>query len=204
MDGGTNPRSTRSKRSVWKSIPVVAVALLIAFALVLTLLYSLETTFRERHVSYEYAVIIEPDASGQFTLVCSLPANYDGMAYPNVLSSMTVDGDVTISKVTTPYGDGLEVVGTGPTIITWSHNFTYRTSTQNIHDHYSNLTMLDIGYTRGNAYVYIEGPGANFSLSYHYDHVYGNVGADFLSYAVTGDLVAGWNTLSVDYDQAVA
>jgi len=204
MDDAKNPLRVRRKRPLRKIIPGVAVALLIALALVLTLQYLLMTSFRERHVSYEYTVIIEPDVSGRFSVVCSLPASYDGSVDPDVLSSVVVEGNVTISKATSPYGDGLEIAGTGSAVITWSHHYTYRTSTQSIYDHYSNLSMLDIGYARGNAFVYLEGANSSFSLSYHYSHVYGNVGADFLKYEVTGNLTAGWNFLSVDFDHAVS
>lgn len=204
MDGTVKPRSTRRLRPICKNISVAAIAVGIATAIALTLLYYPASPFRERHVSYEYTVIIEPDAVGQFAVVCSLPADYGGTVNPNVLSSMIVEGDVTISKVTTPYGDGLEVVGTGSAAITWGHHFTYRTSTQNMYDHCSNLSMLDIGYRPGNAFVHLEGASASFSLMYSYSHVYGNLGADFLRYQVTGNLTTGWNTLPVDFRHMVS
>jgi hypothetical protein len=192
------PRSTRNPWSTRKKASVVAIATVLAASIALILIFN---PLYERHVSYDYRATIESDASGQFVVICSLPADYRGTVYPDVLSSMVVVGDVTISEVATPYGDGLEIVGTGSAMITWNHNFTYRTSTQSEYDHYSNLSMLDAGYFSGNAFVHLEGASANLSLSYMYQHDYGGrvCAGERLGYQVAGNLTTGWNELSVTF-----
>ena len=184
---------------------LAAVALLVAISVILALLYLPTSPFRERYVSYDYSVTV--DSSGVFVVVCPLPADYFGAVCPDVVPSVLVQGDVSVSVVTTPYGEGMEVEGTGPAVITWTYSYTYRWSTQSYADHYSNLSMLGSGYydVGGlDAFVFSQGPDVSLGLSYQYDHTYGNVGADFLKYEASSGLVAGWNSLQVDLDWIMA
>ena len=209
MDGAARSQNVRRPWPTWKRACVALIAMGLAVAIAVTLLYWPSSRFGEVYVSYDYRVVIEPDSSEQFAVICSLPANHIGAVYPNVLSSMVVAGDVTISEVTTPYGDGLEVVGAGSVVIEWSHNFTYRESTQSMYDHYWNLSMLSVGFLYVtpiilNASAHLEGAGTSFDLSYNYRNVYGNVGADSLVYDIIGNLTAGWNSLPVEFGAYVS
>lgn len=203
---GTNPERTRIKWPVWKKVYVGVVAVTLAAAITLTLLYWPGSPFRARTVSYEYTVALECDPSSQFAVICPLPANHDGMTYPDDLAKMIVVGDVTISRATTPYGYGLEVVGNGSAVIEWSLRYIYRLGSQSLYDHYSELSILQEGEEDlvMNAPVHLVGADISFSLNYGYVHVYGSVGADYLTYEVVGNLTAGWNTLPVDFDHAVS
>lgn len=186
-------------------LTLAAVASFVAISVVLALLYWPTSPFRERYVSYDYSVTI--DSSDAFVVICPQPADYYGVVCPDVIASVLVQGDVSVSAVTTPYGEGMEVEGTGPAVITWTYSYTYRWSTQSYVDHYSNLSMLRSGYydVGGlDALVFSEGPDVSLGLSYQYDHTYGAVGADFLKYEASSGLVAGWNSLQVDLDWMVA
>ena len=181
-----------------------AVASLVAVTVVLALLYSPTSALRERHVSYDYSVTI--DSSDAFVVVCPLPADSFGAVCPDVVPSVLVQGDASVSAIATPYGEGMEVEGTGQAVITWTYSYVYRWSTQSYADHYSNLSMLTSGYDSpgSTAFVSSEGADVNLSLSYAYDHVYGNVGADFLRYEMSGNLTAGWNSLHIEFDWMVS
>lgn len=191
---------------MWKKAYVGAIAVTLAAAITLTLLYWPGSPFRARTVSYEYTVAIEPLSSSQFTVICSLPMDYDGVTCPDDLTEMVVEGDVTVTKVTTAQGYGLEVVGNGSAVIEWSHRYIYRIGSQSVYDHYSKLSLTQEGTEdlAMNATIYLEGSAASISLHYRYTHVYGNVGADYLTYEMAGNLTAGWNILSVDFDHAVS
>lgn len=157
-------------------------------------------------MSYQYAVTIDTDASDQYAVICSLPADSQGVVYPDIVSLMSVSGDVVISESSTPYGVGLEVIGNGSAVMTWSFYYHYRTSTESVLDHYSNLSMLDFGYylTGGKAFVCSDGVDVNISLAYSYSHVYGNVGADYRDYRIVGHLTDGWNEFPVNLISTVS
>lgn len=203
MEGNIDrPRTTRSPWSTRKRLCVAAMAVVLAASIALVLIFNPLSLFYERHVSYDYRVVIESDASQQFAVVCPLPADHVGAVYPDVLSSMIVTGDVTISETTTPHGVGLKVVGTGSATIEWSHNLTYRTSTQSVYDHYSNLSMITVGYQgESDAFVLLEGVSVGLCLNYVYEHEHGDRYAlgDKLSYGLAGNLTTGWNALSVGF-----
>lgn len=201
--GQTRPR--RYPGSARYRLKLAAVALLIAISVILALLYLPTSPFRERYVSYDYSVTI--DSSEAFVVICPLPADYFGAVCPDVIPSVLVQGDVSVSAVTTPYGEGMEVEGTGPAVITWTYSYTYMWSTQSYADHYSNLSMVGSGYydVGGlDALVFSQGPDVSLGLSYQYEHIYGNVGADYLEYDASSGLVAGWNSLHVALDWMVS
>lgn len=199
------PDDPRGSWSFRKKASAVVVALVVASGIGLALLHFAGSPIRERHVWYDYTVIIESNASDQFAVICSLPADGGGMVSSEMLTSLVIAGKATASRVTTWYGDGLLILGTGSVNITWNHYFSYRTSTQSYYKHYSNLSMLDGGYGFGlSAFVYSGGANVFFCLTYQYAHVYGNLGADFLDYNVTANLTTGWNVVPVDFVHAVA
>lgn len=206
VDGQEQPPVHKHPRAARYRIYVAVVALMLVAAISLALLYLPYSPFRERFVSYEYRVVIDTGASGEFIVICPLPADCLGTACPDVVPSVVVLGDVLVSEATTPFGEGLEIEGSGSAVITWTYNFTYRSSTQSTSDHYSNLSMLDSGYNllESNAFVSSEGANASLSLSYTYHHVYGSVGADFMRYELSGNLTTGWNSLLVEFDWMVS
>jgi hypothetical protein len=201
---GSDPGPMRPKWPLWKKVYVGVVSVTLAAAVTLTLLYWPGSPFRERYVSYDYSVTIEGSPSEEFEVTCSLPADNLGIPHPDVVYSVEVEGSASVSQVATPYGDGVKVVGTGSVELSWSLEFTYRTSTQSTADHYWNLSMLSGGPFPKNTFVGLEGSNVAFDLNYRYNHIYGSLGADFLRYQVAGNLTDGWNSVYVDFDWVVS
>lgn len=206
LDSPEQPRPDRRPRARQNRVAVALIALLLVVVVSLALLYWPTSPFRPRHVNYDYSVVIEADSSDEFLIICPLPADYVGTVCSDVVPSIGVEGNAIVTEVTTPYGDGLQVEGTGSAVITWTYSFTYRSSTQGVYDHYSNLSMLSDGYELYGAYAFIfsEDADTNLSLVYAYAHVYGTLGADWLRYQVSGNLTNGWNELPVDLDWIVS
>lgn len=206
METGDHGR-LHSRRTPWSGrhrLMLLAGVMLVA-SLSLALLYWPTSPFRERYVSYDYSITI--DSSDVFTVICPLPADYSGLACPDVVSSVLVQGDASVSMITTPYGEGLEIEGAGSAVVTWTYSYIYRSSTESFADHYSNLSMLSSGYYNlggSEAFVFAQGPDVNLSLVYCYDHVYGSLGADYLRYEASSTLIAGWSSTHVDFDWMVS
>ncbi len=182
----------------------MAVALLLSALVLLALLYWPASPFRERYVSYDYSVTI--DASEAFIVACPLPADYLGIICPDVIPSVIIQGDASVSAMATPHGEALKIEGVGSVAVTWTHSYAYRSSTQSLYNHYSNLSMLNSGYSDEGltAFVSSDSPNVGFALAYAYDHVYGNLGADFLRYEMSGNLTDGWNSLDTEFDWMVS
>lgn len=182
----------------------VAVASLLSALVLMALLYWPSSPFRERCVSYDYSVTI--DASDAFIVVCPLPADHLGTICPDVVPSIIIQGDASVSVMATPYGEALKIEGSESVVVAWTHSHTYRSSTQSLYDHYSNLSMLSSGYSHEGsiAFVSSDSPNVGFALTYSYAHVYGNLGADYLRYEASADMGTGWNSLPVDFDWMVS
>lgn len=196
-----------SSKKLWSDRKKKYLALtVVVLAAVLVLTYVLHplSQFRERRVMYDYEVMIEPEALERFVVVFPMPANRTGAAYSEVLSHMTVTGDALVSVITTTYGDGLKVVGTGAVTVEWSYNFTYRTSSPSSDTLYWNLTMLAVDVIPRDAYVHLEGVSLSLNLTYSYSHYRSSLDGSYLRYKAIGDLMYGWNSLEVDFDLAVS
>lgn len=202
--GSAQSHPQRQPRSTRRRLTLVAVALLLSALVILALLYLPSSPFRERHVSYDYSVTIE--ASEAFIVACPLPADYLGAICPDVAPSVVIQGDASVSVVASSYGEALRIEGSGLVVVTWTHSYVYRSSTQSLYDHYSNLSMLNCGYSHFGLTAFVSSGDASvgFALAYSYSHVYGSLGADYLRYEITDDLVPGWNSLQVDFDWMVS
>jgi len=204
MDSVASQSRPRRSWSVRKKAFVVAVVAAIIVGVGFGLSYFRESPwFFSPYVDYSYTVAVVSDKADQFRVLCPFPANAEGEICSRALTSLSITGSANTAQVTTPYGQALEIVGSGLVMVTWNSHSELPGPWEGYKD-YRYLSMTNgVGYD-ANASIYSDSEDIQFGLRFHYEYVYGNVGADFISYEVVGTVNLDWNTLSVDYSHAVA
>lgn len=158
----------------------------------------------DSYVKISYTVSIACNSSDQYRVLCPLPVDSEGCVWPLTQGYLDVTGNSTASIAMTEYGEALELIGNGVTIITMNIRSTLTDPFENL-TRYWHLSLMESNTELGfRANLYSDHEDVLFGLVFDYDFVYGNCGANFICDECIGSLNNGWNTLSVDHSGGVA
>ena len=182
----------------WVAVIVTVIVLAPIISILLLNSYDSSRTFQP-YVTYDYAIGVSSNSSDQFDVLCPFPVDEEGSLCTRAQGYLHIIGNATATNVSTEYGQALRVHGTGLVVITWS----VKSTPPDPGEGYPGCRHLSLR-DGSDARVYSDIAGVLFDLRYHWGYVYGNLGAEFVTYEIVGNLQAGWNFLPVDYSSAIA
>lgn len=197
----TQKRGLSPKRKLGLILAAIGIAVAVAASAAFAI--SVSERF-ESYVSYDYTVAVSSNASDEFTVLCPFPANGTGQIATEALHMLKTIGNATVTSVATEHGAALKIVGTGLVVV----EFSSRSELPGLWEGYKDF--FDLSLVEGSApygaeaHIYSDVANILFDLRFDYNSVFGQVGADFITYRIVSPLEAGWNMVDVDTNHLVA
>jgi len=151
MAGNRVKESGRKRLSFLKnrSLIVLMVIIVISIAFQVGFYFWLESQSYDRY-EHHYRVTITPNSSAPFRIICPVPVNSIDKTYPEFIDELRlINGSAIFTNITAPYGEAIEVIGTGEVKLEWEASWSAK-----IEEGFSNLSMTSIQYGIGSSWIY--------------------------------------------------